>query len=57
MCKANLLLYSLDSKHGGLLSKRGSVHRTSPLVIHYTQGAYYPDYTIICEKDEIEEVI
>ena len=36
-----LLLYSLDSKPGGLLSKRGSRRRTCPLEIHYTQGAYF----------------
>ncbi len=32
------ILYSLDSKPGGLLSKRGSRQGTSPLEIHYTQG-------------------
>ena len=46
------ILYSLDSKPGGLLSKRGSRQRTCPLEIHlYTggllsRGAYYPDYTV-----------
>ncbi len=49
---SQLLLYSLDSKPPGLLSKRGSQWRTSPLEIHYTpgayfwEGAYYPDYTV-----------
>ncbi len=35
------ILYSLDSKPGGLLSKRGSRRRTCPLEIHYTQGDYF----------------
>ncbi len=54
----DIILYSLDSKPGGLLSKRGSGQGTSPLEIHYTQGAYfrgeayfregayYPDFTV-----------
>ena len=50
----NKLLYSLDSKSGGLLSKRGFSRRGSPLEMHYKQGAYfrggerayYPDYTV-----------
>ena len=49
-CHIKQILYSLDSKPGGLLSKRGSRQRACPLEIHYTQGAYfldgayYPDY-------------
>ncbi len=35
------LLYSLDSKTGGLLSKRGFRRKTSPLEMHYKQGAYF----------------
>ena len=43
------ILYSLDSKPGGLLSKRGSHLRTCPLLssgAYFWEGAYYPDYTV-----------
>ncbi len=46
---------SLDSKPGGLLSKRGFRRRTFPLEMHYKQGAYfregayYPDYTVMVD--------
>ena len=36
-----VLLYSLDRKPGGLLSKMGIRRRTSPLEIHYKQGVYF----------------
>ena len=44
--------YSLDSKPGGLLSKRGSLRRTSPLEIHYCKTPNFREHLIFAQIHE-----